>query len=224
MMISLLRGHVTHKIRSLVVNQIGLFFEAGVFNQLKAALHISDITEFLGLKVMDPSDKSLFGPLANAINSLVQKSEDNCQSHFCKQITTIYSKVFDHHNLNTATHDTLHEFMGLVNIQIMKHMAHICLHHKLQTFDNKEVISKEAVKEYLNFPICFLHGEKNVIYLPEGTEKDMKYLEEVNPRTPSLYKRHLYKNYGHLDCLIGKRAVDDVYPDILAHLEQTAKE
>ena len=38
----------------------------------------------------------------------------------------------------------------------------------------------------------------------------------------ALYRRHVIPGYGHIDCIYGKDAVRDVYPLILAHLDETA--
>jgi cholesterol oxidase len=45
----------------------------------------------------------------------------------------------------------------------------------------------------------------------------MELLSERNGA--ALYKRHVIANYGHIDCIFGQRAADDVYPLILEHLE-----
>jgi len=36
------------------------------------------------------------------------------------------------------------------------------------------------------------------------------------------YSRHVVPNYGHIDCIFGKNAVNDVFPLILRHLDATA--
>jgi len=41
---------------------------------------------------------------------------------------------------------------------------------------------------------------------------------------PELYERHVIQGYGHIDCIFGKNAAQDVYPYMLAHLEKTATE
>jgi cholesterol oxidase len=41
---------------------------------------------------------------------------------------------------------------------------------------------------------------------------------------PELYERHVIPGYGHIDCIFGKNAAQDVYPYMLAHLEKTATE
>jgi cholesterol oxidase len=40
---------------------------------------------------------------------------------------------------------------------------------------------------------------------------------------PAFYSRNVVTGYGHIDCIFGVHAADDVYPHILEHLEQTAR-
>ena len=36
-----------------------------------------------------------------------------------------------------------------------------------------------------------------------------------------LYNRHVIPEYGHVDCMFGQNASEDVFPYILEHLEAT---
>ncbi len=47
----------------------------------------------------------------------------------------------------------------------------------------------------------------------------MAVLSEVNGA--GLYKRYLVPAYGHIDCIFGKNAARDVYPQIVEHLDAT---
>jgi len=55
--------------------------------------------------------------------------------------------------------------------------------------------------------------------LPESTEITLRDLAAANGS--SLYKRQVIPGYGHIDCIFGKNAVNDVYPFIVEHLEAT---
>jgi len=53
----------------------------------------------------------------------------------------------------------------------------------------------------------------------EGTEQTYDALCQVNGA--ALYTRTVIEGHGHIDCIFGHNAVVDVYPDILAHLDET---
>jgi choline dehydrogenase-like flavoprotein len=73
--------------------------------------------------------------------------------------------------------------------------------------------------ERLAVPITFIHGQENSCFLPESTAHTLELLQQHNG--PQLYRRHVIPNYGHIDCIFGKRASRDVFPLILEHLEAT---
>jgi cholesterol oxidase len=70
----------------------------------------------------------------------------------------------------------------------------------------------------LKLPIAFIHGEKNRLFLPEGSARTYEFLREKNG--PEYYTRHVFKDYAHMDCFIGKNAARDVYPVVTAELDR----
>ena len=62
---------------------------------------------------------------------------------------------------------------------------------------------------------------RDAVEVPEDA-----FLKElgVDPATVTArgYTRRLIDGYGHIDCILGRNAVVDVFPHILAHLEPTA--
>ncbi len=63
------------------------------------------------------------------------------------------------------------------------------------------------------------HGAENQCFLPESTEKTVEVLAAKNGA--ALYSRHVIPAYGHIDCIFGKTASNDVYPYIVKHLDGT---
>jgi cholesterol oxidase len=71
--------------------------------------------------------------------------------------------------------------------------------------------------EHLAIPLRIIHGAENACYSPTGTKKTIAWLREHND--PDLYSHVVIPDFGHIDCIFGERAVTEVYPHILAHLE-----
>ena len=74
----------------------------------------------------------------------------------------------------------------------------------------------------LKLPICFIHGAENQCFLPVSTELTYNALRAAYG--DDLYTRHVIPGYGHIDCIYGQAAAQDVYPHMLNHLELTASE
>ena len=69
-------------------------------------------------------------------------------------------------------------------------------------------------------PMLFISGEENACYFPESTERTYEALRTANDA--DLYDRKVIPNYGHIDCIFGKSASEDVFPHIADHLNNTA--
>ena len=85
-------------------------------------------------------------------------------------------------------------------------------------------VSMDGEHEYLDdvgnlrLPITFIHGERNRIFVPEGTALTYELLRETNG--PELYARYVIPGYAHMDCFIGKDAARDVFPLVTAELDR----
>jgi cholesterol oxidase len=86
------------------------------------------------------------------------------------------------------------------------------------------VVDKQGTNVYLPhvdrlaMPVAFLHGAENRQFLPKTTERTFRFLCRKNGA--QRYTRHVVPGYGHMDCLVGKNALVDVFPLILGELEK----
>jgi cholesterol oxidase len=209
-------------VRSVVCSQVATHMVTPALTRLKSALYIPDLLDGLGVDSLTAyTDRH-----ANWLNRLYDRSldlfpddrEEECDSAVCHRITFMYSLLYEHDQLNRATHEALHELFGVANIAAFEHLALMVRHGGLCTAHGKDSYLPHL--ERLAVPITFIHGAENGCFLPESTQKTFKLLQERNGR--DLYRRHVVANYGHIDCIFGKNAVRDVYPLILDHLEATA--
>ena len=105
----------------------------------------------------------------------------------------------------------------VANMKSFIHLARLANTGHLVDFDGKNVYLPHL--DRLAIPIAFIHGAENECFLPESTEITVHDLAAANGG--SLYKRQVIPGYGHIDCIFGKNAVNDVYPFIVEHLEAT---
>jgi cholesterol oxidase len=131
----------------------------------------------------------------------------------------MYALLYEHDQLNPATHEALHEMFGVANVRSFEHLAAMVRAGKVVRFDGED--SYVPHLERMAIPITFIHGAENACFLPKSTELTFEALRERNPGVP--YQRHVIPNYGHIDCIFGKSASRDVYPLILRQLEATPR-
>jgi len=210
-------------VRSAVCSQIAAHAVAPLGMRIKTGLHVPEILETLGIRELDAfarADRGWAERLFDRLNAAQPLGlDERCSSATCHRISFLYGLLYEHHQLNRATHETLHETFGVANIRALQHLATIVRTGRIVGADGADVYLPHVAR--LAFPIAFLHGAENACYLPESTERTLELVARANG--PGLYRRHVIPDYGHIDCILGKNAVRDVYPWILEHLEATAR-
>ena len=209
-------------VRSAVCSQIATHIVAPAMTRFKVGLHLPEVLQAVGVDSLT-AYVDRHADWKNRLFDLALRcypvdSEERCNSSVCHRITFMYAPLYEHAQLNTLTHETLHETFGIANMRAFEHLALMTKTGHLVT-----ATGDEAYLPHLNrlaIPITFIHGERNECFLPASTEKTYELLRRHNGT--GLYRRHVIAGYGHIDCIFGKNAVTDVYPFILQHLEETA--
>ena len=112
----------------------------------------------------------------------------------------------------------MHELFGIASISNFRHLGELTRAGHMVSAAGEEIYMPHVAR--MAIPITFIHGAENKTWAPESTARTMAWLSANNGA--ALYQRHLIPNYGHIDCIFGRNAAQDVYPLIEQHLEKTA--
>ncbi|HEU5076749.1 MAG TPA: GMC oxidoreductase, partial [Polyangiaceae bacterium] len=207
-------------VRSATLSQVALHVLAPPGTRLKSGLHVPGILDRLGFDDLDaearPSDPWWERAFDLALDLWPEEQEERCDSATCHRISFLYGQLYEHDQLNASTHATLHETFGVANIEAFKHLARLVRKQHLVDAEGNEIYLPHVAR--MAVPITLLHGAENQCFLPESTERTLALLQRQND--PTLYRRHVIPNYGHIDCIMGQRADRDVFPHVLDHLER----
>lgn len=210
-------------IRSIVCSQIANDVVVPLTTQIKTGLYLPGVLNTFGVDsltayVDSHADwRERIWDKALSVNAL-QQAQGSCNSAVCHRVTFNYASLYKHQQLNDLLHDNLHELFGEANISAFEHLAAVCRAGYITDADGEDVYRPHI--ERLNLPICFIHGEDNECYLPESTKQTYQNL--CQKFGEQQYSRHVIAGYGHIDCIFGRNAVDDVYPLMVKHLDKTA--
>jgi cholesterol oxidase len=144
------------------------------------------------------------------------EARERCENLPCHRITFMYAPLYDHAQLNEATHETLYETFGVANMKAFEHLALLTNKGHLLNFAGEDVYLPHL--DRLALPITFIHGADNECFEPESTQITYDLLRQTNGT--SFYDRHVIPGYGHIDCIFGKNASRDVFPIVLNALDQ----
>lgn len=217
---AMLRG--LQGVRSAVCSQVATHMVTAPVTEIKCGLYFPETLDALGVKSLNAyvtSAADWQGKLDDAAMRFYPMSEDQlCKSPVCHRITFMYSQVFEHQQLNDATHGALDEMFGATNIRAFEHLSRMVRTGHIVTAEGENAYLPHLNR--LAIPIAFISGGQNRCFLPETTRLTYDLLREKNG--PHFYTRTVIPHYGHADSILGKNAALDVYPAVAQHLEATA--
>jgi cholesterol oxidase len=208
-------------VRSAVCSQVGAHLSVIPLNRIKAGLHLDKFLADLGVKdltMYTDADAHWLDKLYNAaLNLYPTDFEEFCKNPVCHRVTFLYAPLYEHDQLNTLTHDNLHELFGVASISNFKHLGVMSRAGHIVNANGEDVYLPHL--DRLKIPIAFIQGAENHTWTPDSTQRTFDALCQINGK--ELYSRYLIPRYGHIDCIFGQNAHRDVYPLILKHLELT---
>src|SRR5262249_3390053 len=129
----------------------------------------------------------------------------------------LFAPLYSHAQLNAQTHDNLHELFGVASISNFEHIGRMTRAGHIVDANGRNVYLPHM--DRMKIPIAFIHGADNETWLPDSTRLTYELLCATNGK--QLYSRYLIPHHGHIDCIFGKNAAQDVFPLIRKHLDAT---
>lgn len=206
-------------VNKVVCSQVSTHLYSLDLNVYKAKLRFPAWLPYLGKKHLTAytdTNAGLCNKLydASLVFMPVPKHE-RCKSAVCHRISTLFGELYEHSQLNEATHNALPRMFGRVNLRAMKQLTEMLMANHLINADGENSYLPHVNK--LKLPMLFISGANNDCVLPSSTLKTYNLLGKTNGY--DYYHRHEIADYGHVDCVIGKNASKDVYPLVLDFLE-----
>lgn len=161
----------------------------------------------------------LGGRLADRMLKLQRmQKEERCASPVCRRATYVYGLLYEHDQLNRATHEAIHELLSLPSRKAIAHLGAIAKRGRLVSADGADAYVPKLAR--LAFPVAYIHGDESEAFLVEGARMSAAALREAVD--PDLVSLNVIPDYGHLDLVIGRNAAADVYPFVREQLERAA--
>lgn len=208
-------------VRSAVISQISAHVNTPPLVGIKAGLRTPEALEKLGVTSLNASPDAPVRWSDRLLDAALRlypvELEEQCSSTVCRRITFMYSVLYEHDQLNDATHDALGEMFGEATMTAFEGLTAMVRAKQIVNAQGNDVYLPHL--ERMAIPMRFFHGAENACYLPESTARTFEALRQRND--PSLYSRIVIPRYGHIDCIFGKNAAHDVYPHIAEHLDAT---
>ncbi|SPN98942.1 related to cholesterol oxidase precursor [Cephalotrichum gorgonifer] len=178
--------------------------------------------------------------LEKAMNQLLRfypvSRGEVCRSASCHRCSLVFSRCWNHRNLNEATHryvDRLFDGVSMATLGLL--MRQGAAGHVMDN-DSRPLDTPENVQRLRGIPFLLFVGADNAVLSPEATARTFSALREAfgsggaadggkgggggrevfvgdgGDGAEVLYQRRVIPGYGHLDGFIGRDAWKVVYP------------
>ena len=213
---SILRGYLPPEdIDAIVASQVAFHLDLPTIGRLKSLTHLDTVLPEEQMIHLRPGEVTHH--LADAaIKALAAVLPGCCDIESCHRQNATFGGLLQHDRVNDATHALMGELIPEVSAGFLRDVAPLTREASALTPADERGMSRLAL------PITLLYGEHNQTFAPHATEASYRRLCEENG--PSLYRRHVLAGYGHLDCLIGEHADEDVFPYVAASLGPEMRE
>ncbi|WP_454275738.1 GMC family oxidoreductase N-terminal domain-containing protein [Roseovarius sp. MBR-154] len=164
-----------------------------------------------------PQQAQLDAAIDALVYSVPFPTGESCNSPTCHRVFGVFGPVYNHDQLNAATHDALNQVVGPVATWPFVQLSRIMQRGRAVSASGKDIYFDDPTR--LDFPIHFISGEMNQLVLPSTTLRTQRWLKAALPKSQARFTRRVYRGYGHMDCLVGRDAGRDVIPDLIAWLD-----
>ncbi|XP_041463208.1 uncharacterized protein LOC121414195 isoform X1 [Lytechinus variegatus] len=239
--VALLGGHIDRrKIRCFIASQVGFSMISSAMNQAKAKTRLDNIAVAFGYKGLtaytdknDHAREKFMSAVSNALARTTLNKENQCGSVVCHRITAMFGLMWEHPNMNEETHHTLSEWFGFGHADYYHHLSVAFRKGRLVDPEGKDVylpdfnsknrlespLYRKAMKK-MDIPILYFVGSLNKAWEIDASRDSYQRVKDANP--DQYYEWFEAPTYGHLDCIIGKNAAEDVFPRLLTFLDKYA--
>ena len=135
----------------------------------------------------------------------------------------VFGRLFNMKNMTPAVLDAMGDLLAHCNLKTYSQTIHYTFLERLTDYAGQTTayVTDENVRERMNFPVCFIHGEDNSVFARDTTADSQKMINRIHP---GRCERIEIEGFGHLDPLVGKTAAVNVFRHIRDALNKPTPE
>jgi hypothetical protein len=155
---------------------------------------------------------------------LVLLFHHECNNPVCKMVSFTYGAGFPalwrHQQITVETHEWIRQEFKSVPLCFFRQISKCVSKGHLVSVEGDERLPKDFVAEEpkTDARFAFFAGKMNRCFLYESQVKSYEYFSKLRPDYHTL---HLLAGYSHLDVFMGSRAAEEVFPLMVAELENS---
>lgn len=221
---ALLDGTVLNtSIAGVTASQIFLHPTLKPLNHWKACLRLNNVYRLLAGNWFPCTTARTADPIQRAIDVILRfypqtNKRESCDSIVCHRCNLVFGRLWNHANLNAATHTHLHEVFGGVHTRCVQHLAISGQRRAVLDNDHHSLVTDENLRRLRKIPILVFGGADNNVYSPISTRETCRVLEQRG----GAVRMKIFEGLGHLDCWMSERAASkgSVYDTVVEEVRR----
>jgi hypothetical protein len=137
----------------------------------------------------------------------VGSREEICNSPICHRCELAFGRLWNHRNLNKATHDNQHYIYEGLSSRCLEHLASGGRRQTVLDNDYRSLVTGDNLERLRGIPIFLFSGADNNVFEAVSTLKTYKFLKARG----EMVSWKEFPSFGHLDCWMSERSADTVY-------------
>ncbi|KAG9760738.1 hypothetical protein KCU73_g2733, partial [Aureobasidium melanogenum] len=205
---ALLDGTVLNtSIAGITASQIFLHPTLKPLNHWKARLRLNNLYRLLAGNWFSCTTTRTADPIQRTLDFVLRfypqsNKRELCDSIVCHRCNLVFGRLWNHANLNAATHTYLHAVFGGVHTRCVQHLATSGQRRAVLDNDYHSLVTDENLRRLRGIPILVFGGADNNVYSPESTRETCRVLEQRGEAV----RMKVFEGLGHLDCWMSERA------------------
>jgi cholesterol oxidase len=214
-------------VRSVVALQAAFLLRPQPLMRAKAELEPAKILQTLGIEHYECGqpyeDATWFDKILNPLLRVHPVPQgERCRCLVCQRCMFSWGVLCNHDNMPPAVHDYMQEYIGHNSIKTADNCVKFTRRGKAVWYDDKReaempLVTEGNIRRHLNIPISFVFSERSHVFEIEHLLECYDMCCRINGPDKYTFRR-LPKN-GHLDAILGKNSLDEVYPIIIEELK-----
>ncbi len=147
-----------------------------------------------------------------------------CSNPACHMISFMWGSgspaAYQHDNISRITHDRIHDLFGGTSLNYHRHICKMVDAGHARPMTRKPDLPDDYLEAYSRLPqapLFLLGGQENHIF--PGSNKALYQALQTKPGKRELSFWEI-PGYGHQDVFMGQHAAEDIFPRLVAFLNQ----
>ncbi|MDQ3914887.1 MAG: alpha/beta hydrolase [Actinomycetota bacterium] len=221
-------GKTIDGVTSAICNSVALTPRTPSWSQVKLAVAPAMCDYVLGIEYLNPWWRRERGWSAGQVMSrVVSLFHRECNVPECHMLSFMWGSghpaLYLHENMADVTHRRAADLYGGVSVNYYRHVRKMVkANNTAVKFEPGNPKYRALPDDYFQYakeietPILFVTGELNRVF----SDSNIVCHERLERIVPGRHSLHVFPKYGHQDVFMGKNVATDIFPRLLAFLEE----